>query len=235
MANLPPGGGPPGGEPTGGGVPFVPAAPQKPASMARYKRELRKEIKRRHVDPEINFLNITAMLDMMTIILVFLLKTMTTSTAAIPQGEDLKIPSSVIAKSQCEEQLVPGHETDDCPEPEGIAIFISKTNVVVGDHAVCPVPPDADKGVEARYKRGSRNDYGIVPLESALQSFRDTDKKVRAAQHKDPGFSEAIVVADLGVPYRLLFEVLYTLGQNEFSKQHIMVLQGSPAAPKTTP
>jgi hypothetical protein len=204
MANIPPGGGPPGGEPTGGGVPFVPALPQKPASMARYKRELRKEIKRRHIDPEINFLNITAMLDMMT-------------------------------KSQCEEQLAPGHESDDCPEPEGIAIFISKTNVVVGDHAVCPVPPDADKGVEARYKRGSRNDYGIVPLESALQSFRDTDKKVRAAQHKDPGFSEAIVVADLGVPYRLLFEVLYTLGQNEFSKQHIMVLQGTAPVPKTTP
>ena len=62
-----------------------PKKPAKPASMATYKRELRKEIKRRAVEPEINFLNITAMLDMMTIILVFLLKSMSAmSTMAAP-------------------------------------------------------------------------------------------------------------------------------------------------------
>ena len=55
---------------------FKPSPQQKPASMATYKRELRKEIKKRALEPEINFLNITAMMDMMTIILVFLLKSM---------------------------------------------------------------------------------------------------------------------------------------------------------------
>ena len=64
--------GPTGGPPTTGG-PQPPAAPrQKPASMATYKRLMRKEVRRRAQEPEINFLNITAMMDMMTIILVFL-------------------------------------------------------------------------------------------------------------------------------------------------------------------
>ena len=77
MANVPPQNP---GAPPGGGPP-KPLARQKPASMATYKRMLRKEIKRRHVEHEANFLNITAMLDMMTIILVFLLKSMSASSA----------------------------------------------------------------------------------------------------------------------------------------------------------
>jgi biopolymer transport protein ExbD len=202
---------PPGDQPQGS---FAPAARQKPASMARYKRELRKEIKRRALEPEINFLNITAMLDMMTIILVFLLKSLTTSTAAIPQSDDLKMPESVLT-------------TAPDQEPEGLAVIISKSNVIVGERSVCPVPPDAEKGIEAKYKRGTRNDYRIVPLENALQAWRDTDRKIRAATKKDPSYSEAIVIADNATPYRLLFEVLFTLGQNEFSKQHIMVLQSA--------
>ena len=57
--------------------------------MATYKRELRREIKRKKLEPEINFLNITAMLDMMTIILVFLLKSMSAQSASLPQSADL--------------------------------------------------------------------------------------------------------------------------------------------------
>ena len=61
--------------------PYVPPARQKPASMATYKRMLRKAIRKNAAEPEVNFLNITAMMDMMTIILVFLLKSMSSSTS----------------------------------------------------------------------------------------------------------------------------------------------------------
>ena len=81
---------------------------QKPASMATYKRELRKETKRRAIEPEINFLNITAMLDMMTIILVFLLKSLSASTASLPQSQDLQLPKSILT-------------TEPETEPEGLA------------------------------------------------------------------------------------------------------------------
>jgi biopolymer transport protein ExbD len=203
--------------PTGGGdAPppggFVPK-PQKPASMARYKRELRKEIKRRKLEPEINFLNITAMMDMMTIILVFLLKSLSTSTASLPQGTDLQLPTSVLT-------------TEPPQEPEGLSVIISKSDVIVGEKSVCKVPPDAKQyGIAGEHKRGSRADFYIVPLANALQSWRDSDKRIRLATNKDPNFSEAIVIADLDTPYRLLTEVLFTLGQTEFAKFHMMVLQ----------
>src|ERR1035438_7253933 len=108
--------------------PFVPPPRQKPASMATYKRELRKEIKRRALEPEINFLNITAMMDMMTIILVFLLKSLSSSSSAIPQSADLTIPNSVLSTEASE---------------DGVKVVISKSQIVVDDNPVVPVPADA--------------------------------------------------------------------------------------------
>ena len=200
--------------------PPQPAAPKKPASLAVYKRELRKAIAKNKVEPEINFLNITAMMDMMTIILVFLLKSLSTSTASLPQSQDLQLPKSILT-------------TEPDSEPEGLAVLVSRSQIIVGETVVCPVPPDASQyGIEAKYKRGSRNDYFIVPLGSALQSWRDTDKRIRMATGRDPSQSEAILIADVSTPYRLLTEVMFTLGQSEFSKFHMMVLQGGKTGTK---
>jgi biopolymer transport protein ExbD len=194
---------------------------QKPASLAIYKRELRRAFARNRVEPEINFLNITAMMDMMTIILVFLLKSLSASTASLPQSQDLQLPKSILT-------------TEPESEPEGLPVIVSKSQIIVGETVVCPVPPDAAQyGIEAKYKRGSRNDYFIVPLGSALQSWRDADKQIRARTGKDPNHSEAILIADSLTPYRLLTEVMYTLGQAEFSQFHLMVLQGGKAGSKT--
>ena len=191
---------------------FVVPPPQKPASMATYKRELRKEIKRKWVEPEINFLNITAMMDMMTIILVFLLKSMSASSASIPSSNDLTIPNSVLTTEASQ---------------EGLAVLVSKSHIVVDDNVVCPVPAEASHGVEGKYKRSGPNDLYIVPLANALQSWRERDRQIRLATGKDPNSSEAIIIADAGTPYRLLVEVLFTLGQTEFAKFHLMVLQGA--------
>jgi biopolymer transport protein ExbD len=185
---------------------------QKPASMATYKRELRKETKRRAIEPEINFLNITAMLDMMTIILVFLLKSLSASSASIPQSQDLTMPKSIMTTEASQ---------------EGLAVLVSKSHVVVDDTIVCPVPADATHGIEGKYKRSGPNDLYIVPLANALQSWRERDRQIRVAMGKDPSSSEAIIIADSGTPYRLLVEVLFTLGQTEFAKFHLMVLQGA--------
>jgi biopolymer transport protein ExbD len=193
-------------------VEFRPAPPQKAASMATFKRMLRKEIKRRALDPEINFLNITAMMDMMTIILVFLLKSMSASSASIPQSTDLQIPNSILTTEASQ---------------DGLAVIISKSHIVVDDNPVCPLPADASHGVEGRYKKSGPNDLEIVPLENAAHSWRERDRQIRIATGKDPSSSEAIIIADATVPYRLLCEVLFTLGATEFAKFHLMVMQGA--------
>jgi biopolymer transport protein ExbD len=187
-----------------------PRARAKPASMAFFKRELRRAINKKRLEPEINFLNITAMLDMMTIILVFLLKSMSQSSASLPQNEDLRIPKSVLTSEASE---------------EGVAVMISKSQIVVDDKPVVPVPADATHGVEGKYKRSGPTDLYIVQLANSLNTWRERDRQVRLATGKDPSASEAIVIADANTPYRLLVEVLFTLGQSEFAKFHLMVLQ----------
>jgi biopolymer transport protein ExbD len=188
-----------------------PPAPKAP--ITKYKAALRKSIRRNAQEPEINFLNITAMLDIMTIILVFLLKNLGESTASVPQSNDLKIPTSYITSQ---------------PSMEGVVVTVSKTQILVGDEKILSLPSRqslAQSGVGAQYKRSGPNDLYIVPLGNALQSARKTDKLVRQAKGLDASMSEAIVIADNTTPYRLFIEVLFTLGQNEFGKYHLMVMQ----------
>ncbi len=183
------------------------------ASTAKFKAELRKTARKRAEDPEANFLNITAMLDIMTIILVFLLKALGESSASVPQSDDLKLPGSIIRTQ---------------PSQEGVVVTISKSQVMVGDQQVLQLPGReslVQTGVGASFKRSGPNDLFIVPLGNALQSARRTDKLIRQAKGLDPTASEAIVIADQTTPYRLLIEVLYTLGQSEFGKYHLMVMQ----------
>ncbi len=192
----------------GGGAP----AP-KQANVVTFKAELRKSIRRNAQDPEINFLNITAMLDIMTIILVFLLKTLGESSAAVPQSDDLRLPASIMKKA---------------PAQDGVLVTISKTQILVGDEKILGLPGReslVQAGVDARHKRSGPNDLFIVPLGNALAAARKTDVAVRRAKGLDPSSSEAIVIVDKGTPYRLLMEVLFTLGQSEYGKYHLMTIQ----------
>ena len=182
-------------------------------SIIAYKAELRKAIRRNANEPEINFLNITAMLDIMTIILVFLLKSLGESSTAIPQSDDLRLPTSIV-------------RTD--PHQEGVTVTISKSQILVGDQKILALPgreSQAQTGVGAQHKRGGPNDLYIVPLGNVMMGARRTDAALRKAKGLDPSTSEAIIIADRGTPYRLFIEVLFTLGQSEFGKYHLMVIQ----------
>jgi biopolymer transport protein ExbD len=183
------------------------------ASAAKFKAALRQAVRRNAHEPDINFLNITAMLDIMTIILVFLLKSLGESTASVPQSEDLKIPTSFISSQ---------------PSMEGVVVTVSKSQILVGDQKIMGLPSRqslAQSGVGAQHKRSGPNDLYIVPLGNALQAARKTDKMVRQAKGLDASSSEAIIITDQTTPYRLFIEVLFTLGQNEFGKYHLMVMQ----------
>jgi biopolymer transport protein ExbD len=185
------------------------------ASVSKYKSELRKAIRRNQREPEINFLNITAMLDIVTIILVFLLKSMGESTASIPQSDDLRLPISDVVSG---------------PTADGVPITVSKTQILVDSAQVVNLPGReslVQSGVGARYKRSGANDLYIVPLGNTLQEARRLDRMVLEAQGKNSSMSEAIIIADKTTPFRLLSEVLFTLGDSEFGKFHLMVLQKS--------
>ncbi len=190
--------------------------PARQANLVDFKSALRKAKRKNQREPEIDFLNITAMLDLMTIVLVFVLKSLATSTTSIPQNADLQLPMSVLTVE---------------PGEEGVLIRISKTQISVGDEEE-PIVEYSDArqlgqtGLDARHKRNGPNDLYINPLALVLQKYRENDRQIRLQTGKDASTSEAIIVADEDTPYRLLFEVLYTAGQCEFGKYHLLMRTG---------
>lgn len=200
------------------------AAPPRQASVVKYKSALRKSIRRNRKEPEVDFLNITAMLDLMTIILVFLLKSLATSSGSIPQSDDLTLPLSVMTGE---------------PSQSGVVVIVSKTQILLGDTPIAVLPSRdqlAQSGVDTKYKRNGPNDLFIVPLANALTAVREDAlrqqlkdqiaKGIQKSGGTSSPLAEANIVADATTPYRLLIEVLYTLGQAEFGKYHLMVMSG---------
>jgi len=169
-----------------------------------YRRARRKA---RHRAGEIKELNIVAMMDMMTILLVFLLKSYQASTLSVNQHEGLTIPVSST-------QLVP---------QENISITVSMNEVAVNDRQVVQMQGGV---IPPSYKEGGRAEaFYVGSVFEALK--KEVDKQKYIAQYnKNAPFSGRInVVADKRVTYRTLMEVLYTAGQAELGEYKFMVMK----------
>jgi biopolymer transport protein ExbD len=172
---------------------------------ARGYRKARR--KAREAAGEIKELNIVAMMDMMTIILVFLLKSYQTSAINVNMSEELAIPQSTT-------QLHP---------QENITVTVSMKEVAVNDRQVLQVEGGV---IPATAKEGARSDaFYVGVVYDALK--KEVDKQKYIAQYnKDAPFTGRInVVADKKVPYRTLMELLYTAGQAELGEYKFMVMK----------
>jgi biopolymer transport protein ExbD len=150
-------------------------------------------------------LNITPMMDMMTIILVFLLKTFSSTTSTITFDQNLQVPKSVT-------QLKP---------KEAVSVTITKKIVLVEGDAIAPIN---NGKVDPAVKRDGENGYYITPLVEVLEKHSRKEKKV--AELTGQKFeAQLMVVADQTTPYRLLTEVLYSCGQAGYANYRLLVLK----------
>ena len=174
----------------------------------QYKKALRRKRRiDRDAEGEIHDLNIYPMLDMMTIILVFLLMSYTASPVTLDGVDNLVPPTS---------------STTSSPK-ETVAITISKSHVLIDNKAVLNL---ADFKVADSDKPEGANGMLIAPLKQALEMKVKRLKQIAALQSA-PFTGELSVIADQHVPYRLLMEVLYTAGQAELSNYRFIVIEGS--------
>src|SRR3990172_8374788 len=171
------------------------------------KRLIRKKLRRSAHDPEINFLNITAMLDMMTIILVYMLKQYAVTSSAT-SSEEITLPYS----------------TSQLPTKQAVSVTVTKNQILVEDVGVGTL---RNGQVDPRDKQGGGNSYLITPLLTAMGQHRDRLKAIGARNRTRPFEGEVTIQADKDVQYRLLTEVLYTVGQAEFGRYRLVVIKRS--------
>jgi biopolymer transport protein ExbD len=172
----------------------------------RYRKALaRKKRIDREAEGEIKELNITAMMDMMTIILVFLIKSYTASSITVTASEDVRPPLS----------------TTRITPKDTIAITVTPRSILVGDKKKVEL-------VNMQVQKGDLDGKRILPLDAALQKEVEKLKYIAERNPNAPFNREVAIIGDKRVPYELLSSVLYTAGQNELENFRFVVLQKTP-------
>ncbi len=158
--------------------------------IVRKKRRGHKEL--------IEGLNLTAMMDMMTIILVFLIKQYASAPDNIQVNEVMMPP-----KSAADATIVPT-----------ISIFISKTDIMVEQKSVLKV--------ENWKIVGSDPTKATQPLFEALEMRRRITEKI-AEKGGTPFDGSVMLVADENTPYELMASVVQVAGKAGFSSYRMIV------------
>ena len=159
---------------------------------------------------EIRELNLTAMMDMMTIILVFLLSNYGVAPENVTVSDTLKPPESTV-KDRLE---------------GAVAVVITEQGLIVDSKLVTPMHPDGTLvGEEAGQPS---NDVSIPSLAEALEK-KVADANALAERGGSPFEGKLLIVADQTTPYSMLMRVLYTAGVAKFS-QYKLVVRAAPDA-----
>lgn len=187
------------------------AEEEKIATPSQVKRIIRRRIAKHPVHEEMG-LNIYPMMDMMTILLVFLIQNFAQSSAAnVVQSEELQIPQS----------------TATAEVQPALSITISASEIVVEGKQALTL---RNGQVDPSQKQGGSNGFLVTPLFNVLQAHRDRLKLIAQSQQNRPFRGEVQIIADKRTPYRTLVEVLYTMGQAEFKAMRFVLLKAGQVA-----
>ena len=183
---------------------LAPPVAEKPASMSYVNRIVRAKLRRRP-EPEHFGLNIYPMMDMLTILLVYMMSLFATSSAAaVQESSELRIPYS----------------TSKVEVSEALGVQISRSSVVVDGK---PVLELRNGIVDPSLKQGGSSGFLITPLYKTLGEIRDRKKRTAQRFTNQPFVGDVQIIADKRTPYRTLSEVIYTLGQTEFKNLRFVV------------
>jgi biopolymer transport protein ExbD len=182
-----------------------PQIEERPATLADCKRIIRRKL-RKHEESEEIGLNLYPMMDMMTILLVFLIMQFASGAAEIVQSEELQLPTS----------------TSEVDAAQALSIVISTSEVVVEGERVLAL---RNGKVDPSLKQGGGTGWLITPLFNSLKQHRDRFKMIASRNPGRPFRGEVRVIADKHTPFRTLGEVIYSLGQAEFGALRFVVLK----------
>ncbi len=152
-------------------------------------------IKKHDTDPGHIALNLTSMMDMFTIILLFLLKTYSTGGQLIQPSQTLHLPESTVERT---------------PEV-ALDVVVSKEQILVNDKPVVAME-------EVRAQKG----FLIPKLQKELQYYADEARKME--ESFGIKFSGKVTIqGDRRLPYGDLVKVMYTAGHADYPNMRLVV------------
>jgi len=149
-------------------------------------------------------LNITALLDMFTMLLIFLLINYSTASSTnIKASGYLSFPKS----------------TSDKKTVDMLSIIVDKYNIIVDGRLVVK----HNKGILAENE--IEDGYKIVPLYDALIKYSEKTKYIASQNKKMEAEGKVILQMDKDIPFSLLRQVMYTAGQAEYNDFKFIALK----------
>jgi biopolymer transport protein ExbD len=147
-------------------------------------------------------LTITSIMDMMTIILVFLLKSYSVEDIQVKPSDDLTLPMSTSLKT-----------------PERVVnMVVSKSSITVEGNSIMSF-------VNGEIPEADKKGMLISPLYDALTERAEAARE-QAEQYGAEKFEGKILFqCDKDLPYRTVREVMFTAGQAEFGKFKFVVFK----------
>jgi biopolymer transport protein ExbD len=138
------------------------------------------------------------MIDMFTLMVVFLLKNYSAQGQLVTPAEGLLLPTSSIEKSA----------------GEALSIKISQSSIMVENDVV--LDANALKAVEAQ------KDFMIEPLYKVLAE-RSKSARESAERFKTEFSGKISIQGDVAIPYNVLTRVMYTCGQAGYPMMNLVV------------
>ena len=171
-------------------------------------------------------LNINSMMDIMTILLVFLLISITNDPLAIQQNSKMKLSKS----------------TANFAAKAAIPITITADQILVDKDKVVDIECITASGQQCSEDDYQRSDnkytvekffkkdqdpqsFHIEPLYKALKELVEDAKNESSAENKKRDVNAATIVAHTDIPYRIIAEVVYTSGLAELSNLRFAIMK----------
>jgi biopolymer transport protein ExbD len=143
-------------------------------------------------------LNITSMMDMFTIILVFLLKSFSTQGQLVTPATGLLLPTSTVERST----------------GEALSVKIASKTIAVEDRVVV-------EGASYDELRAQK-EFMISSLFEVLKQFANEARRF-AEMSGEPFSGEITIQGDVEIPYNVLTRVMYTCGQAGYPVMNLVV------------
>ena len=175
-----------------------------PEELYRAKKAAKQAARRNRAEDEAK-LNITSLMDIVSIIVVYLLKSYGSDPVLIMPTAGQKIPMS----------------RADSPIQDGIPVYISKRSITFNNKKIVQIDENGEIDPAAL------QNHLIGPLYDAMAEEADKAKQMASNQGKEDWSGRIILVGDQNLKVSTLVDVMYTAGRAEFREYAFCVIQNN--------
>ena len=186
---------------------------EKMDKLYQDKQELKKFIRQLKRQKASGGLGMNSLMDIMTILLIFLLKSFSSKADTVQMSEELQLPKSTgFAKLE-----------------QTIRIFVTANNIKVeGDKKARTVSLTDSKIEDSDMLNGDPNTHTIATLKEILEEKAEYLQDLERESSGRRKFKGLItVISDKRIPYRIINDVVHTATGAKFKKIKFAIIQGS--------